>query len=111
MDYSASLSRAIASGAIWFGVSYGLSVATGANLQIMDTAVDAGIMAGSSIGADVVHSGLGWSPTGITSALATGGMYAGIQYAYRGDANFLVNGAAAAGNDMLVEMYYSMLTQ
>jgi len=111
MDYSASVSRAVASGAIWFGVAYGLSMATGANLSLTDTAVDAGIMAGSSIGADVVHSGLGWSPTGVTSALATGGMYAGIQYAYRGDTNFLVNAGAAGANDMLVEMYYSMLTQ
>jgi hypothetical protein len=105
---SVSYRRAVMSGGLWFGVAYGLALAVGASPDLYNTALDAGIMAGSAVGADLVHGLLGWNPTGVTSAVATGGMYAGIQKMVRGDSNYLVNAGFAGANDMLVEKWSSM---
>jgi hypothetical protein len=105
---SVSYRRAVMSGGLWFGVAYGLGMVLGANPDLYNTALDAGIMAGSAVGADVVHGLLGWNPTGITSALATGGMYAGIQKVVRGDSNYMVNVGFAGANDMLVEKWSAL---
>jgi hypothetical protein len=99
--------RAATSGAIWAAVAYGLAMVSGAPVSMNDLALDAGLMAGASVGADVIHAGLGMQPTGVTSAAATGAVFAGLQAAVRGDENYLVNGAAAAGNDALVEVMYA----
>ena len=93
------------SGGLWFAVAYGLGMALGANPSLADTAVDAGMMAGSAVGADMVHGMLGWNPTGTTSAVATGAMYAGLQKVVRGDSNYLVNAGFAGANDFLVEKF------
>jgi len=108
---SVSYNRAVMSGGLWFGVAYGLGMALGANPDLYNTALDAGIMAGSAVGADLLHGMLGWNPTGVTSAVATGGMYAGVQKLVRGDNNFLVNAGVAGANDLLVEKWASMSRQ
>jgi hypothetical protein len=96
------------SGGVWFVVAYGLGMVLGSNPDLFNTAVDAGMMAGSAVGADVLHGVLGWKPTGVTSAVATGAMYAGMQRVVRGDSNYLVNVAFAGANDMLVEQWSAM---
>jgi hypothetical protein len=96
------------SGGLWFGVAYGLGMVLGANPDLYNTALDAGMMAGSAVGADMLHGMLGWNPTGVTSALATGGMYAGLQKVVRGDSNYMVNVGFAGANDMLVEKWSSL---
>ena len=98
-----SVSRAMMSGGLWFGVAYALSMATGANIPLTDLALDSAVMAGSAIGADVMHGMLGWVPTGTTSAVLTGAYYAGLQKAIRGDSNYMVNAGFAGANDFLVE--------
>ena len=100
---SVSYNRAVMSGALWFGVAYGVGMVLGANPDLYNTALDAGIMAGSAVGSDMLHGMLGWNPTGTTSAVATGAMYAGIQKVVRGDSNYLVNAGVAGANDFLVE--------
>ena len=105
---SVSYSRAVMSGGLWFGVAYGLGMVLGANPDLYNTALDAGMMAGSAVGADMLHGMLGWNPTGVTSALATGGMYAGLQKVVRGDSNYMVNVGFAGANDMLVEKWSSL---
>jgi|Laugrefa1bdmlbdn_1035148.scaffolds.fasta_scaffold07957_4 hypothetical protein len=108
---SVSYNRAVMSGGLWFAVAYGVGMAVGANPDLYNTALDAGIMAGSAVGADLLHGMLGWNPTGVTSAVATGGMYAGMQKLVRGDNNLLVNAGFAGANDMLVEKWSLMSRQ
>ena len=108
MDSSVSYSRAVMSGGLWFAVSYALGVALGTNPNLTDTALDAGMMSASAVGADMVHGMLGMNPTGITSAVLTGAYFAGLQKVVRGDSNYLVNGGFAAANDLLVENVSAM---
>lgn len=108
MDSSVSYSRAVMSGGLWFAVSYALGVALGTNPSLTDTALDAGMMSASAVGADVVHGMLGMNPTGMTSAVLTGAYFAGLQKVVRGDSNYLVNGGFAAANDLLVENVSAM---
>jgi ABC-type branched-subunit amino acid transport system permease subunit len=96
------------SGGLWFAVSYALGVALGTNPSLTDTALDAGMMSASAVGADVVHGMLGMNPTGMTSAVLTGAYFAGLQKVVRGDSNYLVNGGFAAANDLLVENVSAM---
>jgi len=108
MDSSVSYSRAVMSGGLWFAVSYALGVALGTNPSLTDTALDAGMMSASAVGADVVHGMLGMNPTGMTSAVLTGAYFAGLQRVVRGDRNYLLNGGFAAANDLLVENVSAM---
>jgi len=96
------------SGGLWFAVSYGLGLALGTTPSLTDTAVDAGMMSASAVGADMVHGVLGMNPTGMTSAVLTGAYFAGLQKLVRGDNNYLINGGFAAANDMLVERVAAM---
>jgi len=98
-----SLNRALMSSGLWFAVAFGLGLAAGAELSLFDTAVDSAIMGTSALSSDLIHSYINMVPTVYTSAGVTGALYAGIQRFYRGDPNYLVNAAAAAGNDIFVE--------
>jgi len=104
-----SYKRAAASAVVWAVAAGGLGMVLGADVEVMDILTDAGIMGASALGADVVHNAAGWVPTGITSAAATGAMYAGIQRAYRGDDSYITNFVAAAANDVLVEYAAGMM--
>ena len=50
-------------------------------------------------------------PTTASSAIVAGSLYAGAQKAYRNDSNYVVNLAAGAANDVLLDyvgnMYYA----
>ena len=107
---SQSLNRAAMSAGLWFAVAYGLGLATGADLGLIDTAVDSAIMGTSALSSDLIHGYIGMVPTVYTSAGVTGALYAGIQRANRGDSNYLINAAAAGGNDFLVEWWASNMT-
>jgi hypothetical protein len=102
---SSSLSRAIMSGGLWMGVIYGVSLATGNSVDLMNTALDAGIMSASAVGSDVLHSLIQRENTNISSAVVTGLYYAGIQRVVRGDTNYLVNAGFAGANDLAVSMW------
>lgn len=108
MDAS-SVGRATTSAALWAGIAYGLAMAGGVQVSLTDLAIDAAIMGGSSVGADLLHNMAGASPTGITSAVATGAMYAGLSKVVRGSDAYAVNFVGAAGLDMVVEKYYEMM--
>lgn len=107
MDAS-SVGRATTSAALWAGIAYGLAMAAGVEVSMTDLAYDAAIMGGSSLGADLLHNMTGMSPTGITSAVATGAVYTGLSKVVRGSNAYAVNFVAAAGLDMAVEKYYEM---
>lgn len=104
---SSSLNRAVMSGGLWMAVIYGVGLATGNPVDLMNTALDAGIMAGSAVGADIMHSVIGMEETSISSAVVTGAYYAGIQRLVRGDTNYLVNAGIAGANDFAVSMWSS----
>jgi hypothetical protein len=108
MDAS-SVGRAATSAMLWAGVAYGLAAVTGTPVPISELAMDAGLMGASSVGTDLLHNAVGANPTGMTSAIGTGAMYAGLSKLVRGSDAWAVNFAAAAGNDMLVEKYYEMM--
>lgn len=108
MDAS-SIGRAATSAALWAGVAYGLAAFSGASVSMSDLAMDAGLMGASSVGTDLLHNMVGANPTGVTSAVGTGVVYAGLSRAVRGSEAYAVNFAAAAANDMLVEKYYEMM--
>lgn len=102
---SQSMSRAVMSAGLWFGVSYGLGLAFGTSPSLMDVAVDSGLMGASSLGSDLVHSVVGMNPSGVSSAVATGGLYSVSQKLYRGSDEYVVNMALAGANDWAIEMY------
>ena len=106
-----SFTRALWSSGIWLATAYGLGLLVGANLNAMDVVVDAGIMGAATLGSDFTHNIIGMIPTTASSALVSGTYYAGAQKAYRNDSNYLVNFAAGAANDVIVDyvgnMYYA----
>lgn len=108
MDAS-SVGRATTSAALWAGIAYGLAMVAGAQVSMTDLALDAAIMGGSSIGADLVHNLAGMSPTGVTSAVATGAVYTGLSKVVRGSDAYAVNFVGAAALDMAVEKYYEAM--
>jgi hypothetical protein len=108
MDAS-SVGRATTSAALWAGVAYGLATFGGVQVSLTDLALDAGLMGASSLGTDLLHNMAGATPTGITSAIGTGAMYAGLSKVVRGSDAYAVNFVGAAGVDMLVERYYAMM--
>jgi hypothetical protein len=75
MDAS-SVGRATTSAALWAGIAYGLTMVSGAEVNLMDLALDAGLMGASSMGTDLLHNLAGANPTGMTSAVGTGVVYA-----------------------------------
>jgi hypothetical protein len=107
MDAS-SVGRATTSAALWAGIAYGLSMVAGGEVNLMEIAYDAGLMGASSLGTDLLHNMAGANPTGITSAVGTGVVYAGLSKVVRGSDSYAVNFVAAAANDMAVERYYAM---
>ena len=106
-----SFTRALWSSGIWLATAYGLGLVVGADLNAMDVVVDAGIMGAATLGSDFTHNIIGMIPTTSSSALVSGTYYAGAQKAYRNDSNYLVNFAAGAANDVIVDyvgnMYYA----
>ena len=97
------------SSGVWFATAYGLGIVLGADMPLMDTAVDAGIMGGCALASDVAHGMLKWTPSPMTSAIGTGAMYAAVQKAYRNDSNYLVNVGAGALNDYALEIWASSM--
>jgi hypothetical protein len=98
------MSRAFMSAGLWFAVSAGLGLVAGIPLNMVDMAVDSGLMGASSLASDAVHSSIGMSPSGVSSAVVTGALYAGTQKLYRGSNDYVVNMALAGGNDWAIEM-------
>lgn len=105
---SQSMSRAVMSAGLWVAVAYGVGMVAGANPNLVDCAIDGGIMGACAIGSDLVHSVVGMNPTGTTSAVMTGAYYALAEKLYRGDDNYLTNGLLAGANDWAVEKYQTM---
>jgi hypothetical protein len=99
------------SAGLWFAVSYGVNVAMGGNASLVDCAVDGGIMGACAVASDLVHSTLGMNPTGTTSAVATGALFAGAEKLYRGSDDYMVNGLLAGANDWAIEKYQTMQRQ
>lgn len=104
-----SVNRAVMSAGLWGATVLVIGMATGADIPMLDLAVDSGIMGASALGSDWVHGLWGWTPTPMTSAVGAGALYTGIQAAYRGDDSYLTNFALAAGNDWMVEVVGSRL--
>ena len=106
-----SITRAVWSSGIWLATAYGLGLVVGADLNAMDVVVDAGIMGAATFGSDLTHNIIGMVPTTASSAIVAGSLYAGAQKAYRNDSNYVVNLAAGAANDVLLDyvgnMYYT----
>jgi hypothetical protein len=109
----ATYQRAAVSAGLWFAVVYGVATVFGAPVAggFSHTAIDAAIVAASSVGSDMLHEKLQWQSSGVTSAVATGGIYAAIQRAYRGDSNFLGNIALAGANEYAVERWWDYQQQ
>lgn len=100
---AAGINRALISSGLWMAVVYGVSLATGQDAPLSEIATDAGLMGVSALGADVAVKMTGLSSSALSSAVATGVIYAGAQAAYRGDDNYVINGLSAAANDFLTE--------
>ena len=100
---SAGINRALISGGLWMGVVYGVSLATGMDAPLSEIATDAALMAASALGADVAVKMTGFASSPLSSAVATGAIFAAAQAGYRGDDSYLVNFLSAAGNDFLTE--------
>lgn len=104
MEQSVGASRAIVAGLLYFAVMAGLS--GGANLA--NSAMSGGVLGASVLANGMLHSALAVAPSQTSSALATGGIFAGLQM-LRGDQNLVANGAAAAAVDFGTEYVGGML--
>ena len=102
------LSRALLAGGVWAAVSSALLLAVGESPNLMVAATEGGIMAGSALGADYAHSLTGMNPTGLTSAAATGGLFAVGMKVFRGSDDWVPNALAGAGVDLATEYVASM---
>lgn len=102
------LARAVLAGAVWSGVASVLLLTVGEPVDITTVATEGGLMAGSALGADYAHSLTGMNPTGITSAVATGALFAGAMKLIRGSDDLVQNALAGAGVDMATEYVVSM---
>ena len=100
---AAGINRALISGGLWMGVVYAVALATGQDAPLSEIATDAGLMSVSALGADVAVKMTGLSSSALSSAVATGAIFAAAQAGYRGDDSYLVNFLSAAGNDFLTE--------
>jgi hypothetical protein len=109
MDAS-TISRATMSSALWFATAYGLSSLLGADIPLYAIVMDSAIMGGSALASDTLHNALGKVPTPASSALSTGAIYSGVQYATKGDNSFVVNTLFAGANDMAVEVVASSVS-
>jgi hypothetical protein len=104
MTQTVNTSRAVVAGLLWFAVSAALS--GGRNL--MNSGMTGATMGAAVLGNGLVHSALSVAPSQTSSALATGGIFAGLQMV-RGDANLVVNGLSGAGTDFVTEYVGDML--
>lgn len=104
MTQSVNASRAVVAGLLWFAVSAALS--GGANLA--NSAMSGGVLGASVLGNGILHSALSVAPSQTSSALATGGIFAGLQM-LRGDQNLVTNGAVGAAVDFGTEFVGDML--
>lgn len=100
-----SLQYAGMSAGIWVITQYGLSLALGTDLSLMDVLTDSAIMGASAVGSDYVQTAfLGMrNPTPLSSAVGAGAMYTAIQ-AVRGDSGYLDNFLLASANDYVTQM-------
>jgi hypothetical protein len=103
------LTRAVTAAAIWGVVSAGLILAAGLPLDLMNVATDAGVMGAATLGSDVIHDAAQMQPDMLTSALATGGLFAGGMRLLRNSEAYLTNGLAGAGVDLATDkLMYKM---
>ena len=103
MASNETLTRAAVSASLWFGVAYAVSIASGVNADLSEIATDAAAMGASTVVSGMLLGATGMQNSTLTSALATGAAYTGIQAAWRGDDSYLVNFLSATGNDYLTE--------
>jgi hypothetical protein len=108
---SSTYQRAAVSAGLWFAFTYGVSVVFGTVPSISNVALDSAIMAASSIGSDAVHNTLQWQSSGVSSAVATGALFAAGQRAVRGDAAYVMNAALGAANTFAVEKWWDYQQQ
>jgi hypothetical protein len=104
MTQTVNTSRAVVAGLLWFAVSAALS----GGRDLMNSGMTGGVMAASVLGNGLVHSALSIAPSQTSSALATGGIFAGLQMV-RGDSNLVVNGLSGAAVDFGTEYVGDML--
>ena len=100
---SNSLVRAATASGVWLAAAWGLTAITGVSVDTSDLLMDAGVLGAATLGGDIIHSMLNLQPTTASSAIVTGGLYAGAQRAYRGDTSYVSNFAGAAANDVAVD--------
>ena len=100
---SNSLVRAATASGVWLAAAWGLTALSGVSAETSDLLMDAGILGPATLGADIIHGMLNLQPTTASSAIVTGGLYAGSQRAYRGDTSYVSNFAGAAANDVAVD--------
>lgn len=100
---SNSLVRAATASGVWLAAAWGLTALAGVSVDTSDLLMDAGVLGAATLGADIIHGMLNLQPTTASSAIVTGGLYAGAQRAYRGDTSYVSNFAGAAANDVAVD--------
>lgn len=95
---------ALVGGLLYAAVMAGMSVASGAPLDLMGVAVDGGLMGVSLVANEMVHNALEIEASTLSSAAATGGAYAALQSVVKGNQNLAMNVAAGAGTDFVLGM-------
>lgn len=104
-----SIMRALISAATWGAVATGLSLALGLPVDPMTIATDAGLMGGASMLNDKLHTAAGLVPGSLSSAAATGAIFAGLQKVVKGSEDYVANAAAGALNDFATEQVALMI--
>jgi len=101
-----SMHPALVGGLLYAAVMAGMSVASGAPLDLMGVAVDGGLMGVSLVANEMLHNALELEASMLSSAAATGGSYAALQSVVKGNQDLVMNAAAGAATDVALGMVF-----
>lgn len=113
------IKRAMMAGALWAGISAGITVVAGLPVNAPSALAEGGLMAGSYWSADYLYDMMGKDEKGNykpdhkpidlqTHALLCGGLFAGLMKLGRDSDGYIQNFVAGAGTSYLEDTVYEM---
>ena len=94
-------------GALVYGGAMALlGLATGEGANLVGNAVNGAVMGGAIMADELTHKMLMLDPSVASSAVVTGGWFAGLELVLRGDNRIVRNVAAGAVTGVVVDIFY-----
>jgi hypothetical protein len=100
-----TLTRAIVSGGVFTGIAWFMS---GGNAGINTYAMAAAVQGVAVAGSDAIHNLISMSPSSVSSAVVTGGLYTAAQFYGNGERNYANNFGVSAGAEFVARNGWDM---